>query len=323
MLAAAGVPLERKGMALGFRVEHPQAHINRLSYGPELAWAVRTGKARTDELNAASNPPPPPPGGAADSAGGAAAAAAGRAARLEGKLPVASYRLAASVAAGGAERGAYSFCMCPGGQIVPSSTEPGELCVNGMSFSRRDSVWANAALVVSVPPDDPALAEYEAEHGVLAGMAFQREIERRAFAMGGGDMTCPVQRVPDFLARRPSRSAPSSSYRLGVRPGVPCHELYPRALTDALAEAIETEFERAMPGFACDDALLHAVETRTSAPLRVPRDDATLQSPGVRALFPAGEGAGYAGGIVSAACDGMRVARAVVDALALAAGPTP
>ena len=108
-----------------------------------------------------------------------------------------------------------------------------------------------------------------------------------------------------------------------MRPGVPCHELYPRALTDALAEAIETEFERAMPGFACDDALLHAVETRTSAPLRVPRDDATLQSPGVRALFPAGEGAGYAGGIVSAACDGMRVARAVVDALALAAGPTP
>ena len=151
-------------------------------------------------------------------------------------------------------------------------------------------------------------------------MAFQREIERRAFAMGGGDMTCPVQRVPDFLARRPSRSAPSSSYRLGVRPGVPCHELYPRALTDALAEAIETEFERAMPGFACDDALLPPAETRR--PRRcVLRDDAT-PVPGVRALFPAGEGAGYAGGIVSAAWDGMRVARPL-HRRSRAAGPTP
>ena len=149
MLAAAGVPLERKGMALGFRVEHPQAHINRLSYGPELAWAVRTGKARTDELNAASNPPPPDD----------AAEAAARVARLEGKLPVASYRLAASVAAGARARRMLVLHV-PGRSDVPCRPSRRALHQRHVVLAPRLGLGERRARRL-VPPDEPALAEYK------------------------------------------------------------------------------------------------------------------------------------------------------------------
>lgn len=208
----------------------------------------------------------------------------------------------------------HSFCMCPGGQIVPASTDPDEVCVNGMSFSRRDSQWANSALVVTVDPDDTILEEYKKAHGVLAGIAFQREMERRASALGGGNLTVPVQRVTDFLEGKVSRSAPASSYRLGVKPAA-CHEIYPEPLTASLRHALVTQFNQKMPGYVCDDALLHAVETRTSSPVRIVRNESDLKAFGIDNLFPAGEGAGFAGGIVSAAVDGMVVAQAVTDSL--------
>jgi uncharacterized FAD-dependent dehydrogenase len=186
-----------------------------------------------------------------------------------------------------------------------------ELCVNGMSFSKRDSAFANSALVVTIDPDDAVLAEYRQQHGVMAGLAFQRDMEQKAAVMGGGNLTVPVQRVTDFLAGIPSTSAPPSSYRLSVQPSA-CHEIYPPAITRALRDALRYQFERQMPGYICDEALLHGVETRTSSPLRVVRDPHTRQAMGVTGLFPAGEGAGFAGGIVSAAVDGMTVARAVL-----------
>ena len=193
-----------------------------------------------------------------------------------------------------------------------ASTEPDEICVNGMSFSRRDSRWANSALVVTVDPEDSILDPYRKEHGALAGIAFQRAMERKAAEMGGGNMTVPVQRVTDFIAEEPSTSAPPSSYRLGVKPSA-CHTIYPPELTAALRHGLVEYFDKQMPGYICDDGLLHAVETRTSSPVRVSRDDTTLEAIGIQGLFPAGEGAGFAGGIVSAAVDGMVVAEAVID----------
>ena len=273
-LHESGVKLEAKGFAVGFRVEHPQKIITKIQYGQEWGPSVVTGKKTTDEANIQFFTSPD-----------------GDTQQHEGKLPVPSYRLATDQAFDGEEkRGAYSFCMCPGGQIVPASTDPNEVCVNGMSFSRRDSLWANSALVVTVSPEDSILDPYRKEHGVLAGLAFQRDMERRASALGGGNLTVPVQRVPDFIAGRPSTSAPSSSYRLGVKPAA-CHEIYPAPLVASLRDALINQFEKRMPGYICDDALLHAVETRTSSPVRVARDD-SLQAIGTSGLFPAGEGAG-------------------------------
>jgi uncharacterized FAD-dependent dehydrogenase len=295
-LHACGVQLEAKGFAVGFRVEHPQTVINKIQYGTEWGSTVVTGKVRTDKANQEY------------------IQSFGSNIQHEGQLPVPSYRLATDHAFDGEnDRGVYSFCMCPGGQIVPSSTDPNEICVNGMSFSRRDSLWANSALVVTIAANDTILDPYRDEHGVLAGVAFQRDMEHRAAAMGGGNLTVPVQRLPDFIAGRPSTSAPCSSYRLGVQPAA-CHEIYPSPLIASLRHALES-FERTMPGFVCHDALLHGVETRTSSPVRVVRDADSLQAIGVQHLFPAGEGAGFAGGIVSAAVDGMCVAEAVVNAI--------
>ena len=304
-LHKAGIQLEPKGFATGFRVEHPQRIINQIQYGNEWGPSVVTGKSVTDQTNQQffDNLPSKD-----DEEGNSAGEAHPR-----GRLPVASYRLATDKAFDGdSNRGAYSFCMCPGGQIVPASTEPEEVCVNGMSFSKRDSLWANSALVVTVSPDDPVLEEYREKYGVLAGIAFQREMERAASVMGGGNLTVPVQRLTDFIAERPSTSAPPSSYRLGVKPSA-CHEIYPKPLVKALQDALVNHFERQMPGYVCDEGLLHAVETRTSSPVRVSRDAETYQAIGCKRLFPAGEGAGFAGGIVSAAVDGMMVADAVLD----------
>ena len=305
-LHKAGVPLEAKGFAVGFRVEHPQSLINEIQYGSEWGPSVRTGKQGTDRINqlhfSNNNNKNDPP--------------------HRGRLPVPSYRLATDRANDGSSssnnetsRGVYSFCMCPGGQIVPATTREDEVCVNGMSFSRRDSLWANAALVVTVRPQDGVLDPYRAEHGVLAGLAFQRDMERRAAVLGGGNFTVPVQRLTDFVAGRPSVSAPSSSYRLGVQPAA-CHEIYPPPLVRALRDALG-RFERQMPGFVSPLGLLHGVETRTSSPIRIPRHSVSLQAVGVEGLFPSGEGAGYAGGIVSAAVDGLAVAEAILDKLNL------
>jgi uncharacterized FAD-dependent dehydrogenase len=195
---------------------------------------------------------------------------------------------------------------------VPSSTNPDEICVNGMSFSRRDSVWANAALVVTVSPDDIVLKEYRDKYGVMAGLEFQREMERKAAMLGGGDLTVPVQRMTDFCEGKISSTVPSSSYRLGVK-SAPCHEIYPETITAALRDALINHFKNQMPGYFHRDGLLHAVETRTSSPLRISRDPTTMMAVGAGNLYPCGEGAGFAGGIVSAAVDGVNVAESILD----------
>lgn len=294
-LHKSGVVLEPKGFACGFRIEHPQKLITKIQYGDEWGPSVVTGRSRTDNENLEFF------------------AGTDQDTIHTGRLPVPSYRLATDKANDGArERGAYSFCMCPGGQIVPASTDPKEVCVNGMSFSKRDSLWANSALVVTVDPDDEVLDPYRQEFGVLAGIEFQREMERRAAKLGGGDLVVPVQRVTDFIKGIASTSAPPSSYRLGVKPAA-CHEIYPPSLTNALRHALVHEFDRQMPGFVSEEGLLHGVETRTSSPVRICRDRDTYQAIGLEGLFPAGEGAGFAGGIVSAAVDGCAVGEAIVS----------
>jgi uncharacterized FAD-dependent dehydrogenase len=169
---------------------------------------------------------------------------------------------------------------------------------------------------VTVAPNDPILVKYREKHGILAGIAFQRDMERKAAIMGGGDFTVPVQRLTDFIENRPSENAPSSSYRLGVKPSA-CHELFPAKMTKSLQDAVVNHFEKQMPGFLCDEALLHGVEMRTSSPVRITRDPETLQSIGKFGLFPAGEGAGFAGGIVSAAVDGLSVGAAILEVLTI------
>jgi uncharacterized FAD-dependent dehydrogenase len=183
-----------------------------------------------------------------------------------------------------------------------------------MSFSRRDSPWANSALVVTVSPDDDILEEYQEKYGVLAGLEFQREMEQRASKLGGGNLTVPVQRMTDFCQGVVSTTIPSSSYRLGVK-SAPCHEIYPEEITKALRDALTNHFKKQMPGYFHPDGLLHAVETRTSSPLRISRDAETLTAVGANNLYPSGEGAGFAGGIVSAAVDGVNVAESIMDSL--------
>ena len=253
----AGLALERKPIAVGVRIEHPQPLIDQIQYGA-----------------AAGHP----------------------------KLPPAFYELTAHAA----ERGVYSFCMCPGGWIVPAATEPDGVVVNGMSLSRRDSPFANAGLVVSVSAEDfgPAAA------GPLAGIEFQRGIERAAFRAGGGRFRAPAQRLGDFLAGRVSDTLGPSSYRPGLT-SADLGTVLPRFVVDALRAGLRQIGAR-LPAFLLPDALLIAAETRTSAPVRFLRDPSTLLSPSAEGLYPCGEGAGYAGGIVSAALDGARVAERIL-----------
>jgi uncharacterized protein len=217
-------------------------------------------------------------------------------------LPAARYRLATKIR----DRGVHSFCMCPGGWIVPASTENDEVVVNGMSLSRRDSPFANSGLVSTVEPED--LRHLAKEHGVLAGLVFQKELERAAKKAGGGGQVAPGQRVTDFLAGRISADLPETSYFPGARPA-PLHELLPAWITSRMREGLSL-FDRQMRGYVSGESLLLGFETRTSSPVRVPRRDDTLEHPQIGGLFPCGEGAGYAGGIVSAAIDGIRVADA-------------
>ncbi len=218
------------------------------------------------------------------------------------RLPAASYRLATTVA----DRGVFSFCMCPGGFIVPAATEQDEVVVNGMSLSRRDSPFANSGMVVSVEPED---LQPHASEGILAGLIYQKRLEVMASEAGGGMQQAPAQRLTDFLNMRLSGTLPPCSYQPGLT-SAPLHELLPPPLSRRLQSALK-EFGKSMRGYITEDALLVGVESRTSSPLRIPRDPATLEHIQIKRLYPCGEGAGYAGGIVSAAIDGVRVAEAV------------
>lgn len=220
------------------------------------------------------------------------------------KLPAASYRLATTVEG----RGVFSFCMCPGGWIVPASTTEGELVVNGMSLSKRDSPFANSGFVVAIEPADWVRAGFDPVRG---GVELQRTIERAAWEAGGGRLVAPASRVTDFLEGRASTTLPKTSYI----PGIQSADLGPvldAAGLDVAARVREAlrVFGRRMRGYLTEEAILVATESRTSSPLRIPRDPDTLQA-SIAGLYPAGEGAGYAGGIVSAAIDGLRVAERI------------
>lgn len=272
MLDRLSVPMEAKAFAVGLRMEHPREMIDRLQYG-------------------GPNP----------------------------MLPAASYKVTTKTASG---RGVYSFCMCPGGYVVNASSEQGRTAVNGMSYSTRDGANSNSAMIVTVSPDD-----YQ-NTGPLSGIAFQRSLEERAYRIGRGAV--PVERYGDFrsfvltegLADVRSgvpaawKGALQTSYP-GFSPAVrgrwafsPVHEILPAFLNAALVEGIEL-IGRKMPGFNDADAFLSGVESRTSSPVRILRDE-TGQS-AVRGLFPCGEGAGYAGGITSAAMDGILIAEKVAS----------
>ena len=261
MLQEAGVALEAKPFAVGFRIEHPQALVD------EARWGLNAGHPL---------------------------------------LGAAEYKLVHHAENG---RCVYSFCMCPGGLVVGATSEKGQVVTNGMSQHSRNERNANAALVVPVDEDD--LAAFAAWPGdPLAGLAFQRALERKAFVLGGADYSAPVQRLQDFLAGRSTTElgAIGASYQPGVSPS-DLRSLLPMPMVEALQEALPC-FARRIKGYDHPDALLTAVETRTSSPLRIPRDE-HFESINTVGLTPAGEGAGYAGGILSAAIDGIRVAEAV------------
>jgi len=217
-----------------------------------------------------------------------------------GDLPPASYRLAHHVDKGTQGR---TFCMCPGGMVVPASNHPDRVVVNGMSFAARRAFWANSAVIVEVPAsaygaDDP-----------LAGFRWQDAIEARCYEAAGSTYAAPAQRVVDLLATRTSTEVPRTSFPMGVTAGN-LHDVLPDIVTAGLAETLRA-FDRQLHGFISPDAVLIAPETRTTSPIQFERDDAG-QSTTVAGLYPSGEGAGYAGGIVSSALDGLRAARAIV-----------
>lgn len=221
-------------------------------------------------------------------------------------LPASSYNLACQIG----EHGVYSFCMCPGGIIIPASTAPGELVLNGMSVSRRDSPFANSGLVVSVDQND--WHEFKM-HGVFAGLEFQKEIERIAFTAGGKTQRAPAQRITDFVKGKTSSTLPETSYIPGIV-SAPLHEILPKTISSGIKKSL-FEFDKKMKGYFTEEAQILAAETRTSSPVRILRDNKTLMHVEVEGLFPGGEGAGYAGGIVSAAIDGENCADAAVKYL--------
>ncbi len=257
MLLNNQIKIEAKPFALGVRVEHPQALIDRIQYGQDPRHR---------------------------------------------NLPAASYRLVCDLS----QRGVFSFCMCPGGLIVPAATAPGEIVVNGMSLSRRDSPFANSGMVVAVGIEDAGAHGFD---GPLACMQFQQQVERRMFDSGDGSQKAPAQRLKDFLAGRNSTGLPPTSYIPGIFSQRLDH-LLPADIYEHLRRAF-IFFGNKMNDFITNDAIVVGVESRTSAPVRIPRDPKTLMHPQIDGLYPCGEGAGYAGGIVSAAIDGQQVATAI------------
>ena len=211
-------------------------------------------------------------------------------------LPPAAYSLTTQVDG----HGVFSFCMCPGGCIVPAATDECQQVVNGMSNSRRNSPFANSGIAVTVSPSDvPKYAQY----GSLALLRFQQDVEHRVFEAVGGSITAPIQRLTDFCQNRTSQDNNRTNY-LGQTANLPQHELLPRFIVKGLQQGFH-DFDRKMHGFYTEQASILSVESRTSSPVRIPRDG-TMQHPQLRNLYPCGEGAGYAGGIVSSAMDGIR-----------------
>lgn len=278
MLFTEHIPIETKGIAIGARLEHPQQLIDQIQYHS------KDGRGKY--------------------------------------LPAAEYSFVTQ--ANG--RGVYSFCMCPGGVVVPSATGPEQVVVNGMSASSRGSRWANSAMVVEIRPDDIANGEFELEtselkakyndlvkgdvmQSPLAVMALQEEIERQTWLNGGRSQVAPGQRMLDFVKGRLSADLPQSSYTPGVVAS-PLHFWMPRFISSRLRSGLE-HFGRNAHGFLTNEAMLIASETRTSSPVRIPRDRELLVHPTIAGLYPCGEGAGFAGGIVSAAMDGERCAEAL------------
>ena len=260
-----GWELQAKGFAMGVRVEHPQALINRIRYRGQ--W--------------------------------------------EPGFPAAEYSFVEQVD----ERGVFSFCMCPGGILVPSATEDGYTVLNGMSNSARNSKWANAGVVVSIEPDD--VPEEYKKYGVFSLLNFQHDVEKKMFDYAAehaeadengvvNKLCAPAQRMVDFCEEQMSEDLPETSYRPGVV-SAPLYELLPECVASRLQKAFPL-INNKMRGYYTEDALLLGVESRTSSPVRIVRDAETCQCPQVPGLFPCGEGAGYSGGIVSSAIDGINCA---------------
>jgi uncharacterized protein len=234
-------------------------------------------------------------------------------------LPPASYSLVQQVNG----RGVFSFCMCPGGIIAPAATAPGEIVVNGWSPSKRNNPYANSGMVVQVELED-ALKEFKysinnAQYSMfnekhpLALMEFQKMVEQQCFVLGGGNSVAPAQRMVDFSNGKKSSNLPLCSYQPGLQ-SLPLKEVLPNFVYQALAKGF-IEFGKKMPGYFTNEAVVVATESRTSSPVRIPRDNETLTHPQLKNLYPCGEGAGYAGGIVSAAMDGERVAMQIANVL--------
>ncbi len=214
-------------------------------------------------------------------------------------LPPASYSLVSQIEG----RGVYSFCMCPGGFIVPAVTAPNEIVVNGMSPSRRNSKFANSGIVVEIKVED--FPEYE-KYGVLAGLKFQQSLEQTAFLNGGNGLIAPAQRLHDFVNGKLSPALPETSYNPGILSS-PLHFWLPEHISKRLRKGFKY-FGKRMRGYLTNEAVVLGVETGTSSPVRIPRDKETLQHPQIKNLYPCGEGAGYSGGIISSAVDGERCA---------------
>ncbi|MEI9911957.1 MAG: FAD-binding protein [Bacteroidota bacterium] len=272
LLHSKKVLIESKAFALGVRVEHPQSLIDNVQY--HLSPTLSFGKGLRPPL-----------------------------------LPPASYSLVQQVDG----KGVFSFCMCPGGIIAPAATHPGELVVNGWSPSKRNNPYANSGIVVSVEEKDAAKYFHSGrqrdgkfENDPLLLMKFQQAVEQKAFQAGGGKFVAPAQRLVDFAGSKLSASLPGCSYLPGIHSAL-LHNVLPPFLNSSLQTAFK-EFGKKMKGYYTNEAIIVATESRTSSPVRIPRDSNSLHHPQIKNLYPCGEGAGYAGGIVSAAMDGEKVA---------------
>jgi uncharacterized FAD-dependent dehydrogenase len=221
-------------------------------------------------------------------------------------LPAAAYSLVHQVK----NRGVYSFCMCPGGFIVPAATAPGEVVVNGMSPSKRNNRYANSGIVVEINVDED-ITKFE-KFGALKGLEYQKNLERLAFTSGGRSQTAPAQRLTDFVEGTISKDLNPTSYQPGLN-SAPMHSLLPKLIGSRLRQGF-AEFGKKMKGYYTAEANIIGVESRTSSPITIPRNE-QLEHPEIRGLFPCGEGGGYAGGIVSAAMDGERCAEAAIAGL--------
>jgi uncharacterized FAD-dependent dehydrogenase len=221
-------------------------------------------------------------------------------------LPPASYGIVQQVE----QKSVFSFCMCPGGIIAPSATNPGELVVNGWSPSKRNNPFANSGIVTTVEQKD--LHEHK-NYEALAGVYFQKSVEEKAFVAGGGNFVAPAQRLVDFTLNKHSSSLPACSYQPGIHSAL-LKEVLPSFIHKSLQQAF-VEFGKKMKGYFTNDAVVVATESRTSSPVRIPRDPVTLEHVQINNLYPCGEGAGYAGGIVSAAMDGEKVALVIIEKL--------